>query len=219
VSRAAGPAAATWENTTACEFMTAVDPPMITISLLFAFGQRARNEALNLSELDCKTQPGRILTGSSMLASQLPGSDSWMFVPLFLIFLVCMWLFVGFAISRGGWNSFAIRYPASTRPTGKTYVSSNTRFSNYVARYNNVVRVTFTDAGVYFHVLFLFRAFHPPFLVPWDKVKRIEKRKVLFWTRYQMDIDDVPGQIHVILPPSIEHDLPKYANSTFPTPG
>ncbi len=151
-----------------------------------------------------------------MLASQLPGPDPWLFVPLFLLFFAGMWVFVGFTISRAGWSSFAARYPASTRPTGKTYVSPNTRFGNYVARYSNVVRVTFTDAGVYFQVLFLFRAFHPPFLVPWTSVKRIEKKKVLFWTRYQMDIDDEPGQIHVILPASIEHDLPKYANSTFP---
>jgi hypothetical protein len=151
-----------------------------------------------------------------MLASQPLKPDFWPFFPLFF---VGMWVMVSFIISRAGWNSFATHYPAPNPPTGKTYTSPNTRFGNYLARYNNVVRVIFTDGGVYFHVLFLFRAFHPPFLVPWSSVKRIEKKKVLFWTRYQMDIDDSLGQIHVILPVSIEHDLPKYANSTFPTPG
>jgi len=156
-----------------------------------------------------------------MSSSQSNPLPFWPYGPLFLLFFVGIWVMVTFIISRAGWNSFATRYPASTPPGGKIYTCTRAWFGNYLARYNNIVRVTFTDTGVYFHVLFLFRAFHPPFLVPWTSVKRIEKKKVLlFWTRYQMDIDDsTTGQIHVILPISIEHDLPKYANSTIPTTG
>src|SRR6266404_3585283 len=132
------------------------------------------------------------------------------FWPSFPLFFVGMWVFVSFVISRMGWNAFAERYPAETRPTGTAYSSPSTWFGIFLARYGNVVRVVFTDAGVYFYALFLFRAFHRPFLVPWESVKRVERKKIFLWSRYRLDIEDAAGEIHVILPLSIEHDLLKH---------
>jgi hypothetical protein len=109
-----------------------------------------------------------------------------------------------------GWNSFAVRYPAQTRPEGTAHNSPSAWFGTFLARYSNVVRVVFTDAGVYFYAQFLFRAFHPPFLVPWESVKRIEKKRLLFWFRYRMDIEDSAGEIHLILPVNIERELIRY---------
>ncbi|HEY2081322.1 MAG TPA: hypothetical protein VGI88_00950 [Verrucomicrobiae bacterium] len=135
--------------------------------------------------------------------------DFW-FPFLFPFFFVGMWVFVGFKISRMGWNAFAVRYSAPTRPTGRAYSSPFTQFGSFLARYKNVVQIVFTDAGVYFYAVFLFRAFHPPFLVPWESVKRIEKKRWLFWHRYRLEIRDVAGEIHVSLPESIERELLQY---------
>jgi hypothetical protein len=139
--------------------------------------------------------------------SQIQSQDLWLIFPFFF---VGMWLVVSASISRDGWRSFAERYPASNRPAGQSYVSPRTRFAGFYARYGNVVRVIFTDDGVYFSVLFLFRAFHSPFLVPWRSVARVERERGFFGDRYRLDIEDAAGEIHVILPLSIEHDLSRF---------
>jgi hypothetical protein len=139
-----------------------------------------------------------------------PGTNGQEFWPVFPFFFVGMWVSVSFLISRMGWNSFAVRYPVETRPTGSAYNSPSTWFGFSLAHYGNVVRVVFTEVGVYFYAFFLFRAFHRPFLVPWESVRRVERKRILFWSRYRLDIEDAAGEIHVILPLSIEHDLLRY---------
>src|SRR6266516_56545 len=142
-----------------------------------------------------------------MSPPQTNGQEFW---PFFPIFFVGMWLSVSFVISRMGWNAFAERYSSETRPQGTAYSFQSTWFGIFLARYGNVVRVVFTDAGVYFYAFFLFRAFHRPFLVPWESVRRVERKKVFFWPRYRLDIEDAAGEIHVILPLSVAHDLLRY---------
>ncbi len=58
--------------------------------------------------------------------------------------------------------------------------------------------------------MFLFRAFHPPFLVPWASVRRVEKKDSFFLRGYRLDIEDAAGEIHVLLPKKVEDDLFKY---------
>ena len=135
---------------------------------------------------------------------------------LFPLFFVGLWVGVGFVISRMGWHSFATRYLARSQPVGTAYRSPSSWFGVIFASYRNVVRVTFTEAGVYFSVMFLFRAFHPPFLVPWSSVKRVEKKVGLFVTRFRMDIEDASGEIHVLLPLKAERDL--FAFTKLPNP-
>jgi hypothetical protein len=139
-----------------------------------------------------------------MASSQSQTTELW---PLFPVFFIGVWMFVSFIISRMGWSSFAERYPALTRPRGMAYRSPSTWFGSFFARYGNVVHVMFTEAGIYFYTSFLFRAFHSPFLVPWESVKHVEKKRVLFWSRYRIDIQDSGGEIHVILPVGVENAL------------
>ena len=58
--------------------------------------------------------------------------------------------------------------------------------------------------------MFLFRAFHPPFLVPWASVRRVEKLEGFFCQRYRLDIEDAAGKIHVLLPKKVENVLFKH---------
>ena len=132
------------------------------------------------------------------------------FWPFFPVLFVGMWLLVSFIISHLGWRSFSSRHAMQTRPPGQAYVSPSSWFGSIFASYRNVVRVVFTDAGVYFYAMFLFRAFHPPFLVPWASVLKVEKRDSFFGQRYRLDIEDAAGEIHVLLPTKIEGDLFRY---------
>ena len=129
------------------------------------------------------------------------------FWPFFPIFFVGMWVLVCFIISHMGWRSFSARYAMQTRPPGRVYASPSSWFGSIFASYRNVVRVVFTDAGIYFYAMFLFRAFHPPFLVPWASVRRVEKKDGFFCQRYRVDIEDAAGEIHVLLPTKVEDDL------------
>ena len=142
-----------------------------------------------------------------MPPSTTQAQDFWPFFPLFFL---SMWITVTFIISHMGWRSFSRRYPARSRPAGRVYASPASWFGNIFASYRNVVRVIFTDAGIYFYAMFLFRAFHPPFLVPWESVRRVEKKDGFFRRGYRLDIEDAAGQIHVLLPRNAADDLFRY---------
>jgi hypothetical protein len=136
--------------------------------------------------------------------------DFWPFFPFVFI---GMWILVSFIISHMGWRSFSSRYPAASRPAGRVYSSPSSWFGTIFASYRNVVRVVFTNAGIYFYAMFLFRAFHPPFLVPWASVRRVEKKDGFFLRGYRLDIEDPVGEIHVLLPKKVEDDLFRYRDA------
>ena len=102
-----------------------------------------------------------------------------------------------------------------SQPVGRAYNCPFVWFGTILANYRSVVRVIFTDIGIYFYVFFPFRAFHSPFLVPWDRIKSIERKKGFFRARYRIDIEDTVGEIHVILPLSIEPDLIKFKKASY----
>jgi hypothetical protein len=136
-------------------------------------------------------------------------------LPALLVFVplafAAAWLFAAFVVSRSGWRKFAQRYPATVQPRGMVCKSPLSRFGNILGTYRNVVRVIFGEKGIHFSVLFLFRPFHPPFLLPWSSVRRIEKTSGFFGQRYCLEITDPAGQIKVWLPLSAEPLLSQYA--------
>lgn len=142
------------------------------------------------------------------MASSAPQAhDFWPFFPLLF---VSGWIAVSFIISHTGWRSFSSRYPARSRPPGRVYTSPLSWFGSIFISYRNVVRIVFTDTGIYLYALFLFRAFHPPFLVPWASVRRVVKRDGFLFRGYQLDIEDAAGEIHVLLPRKVEDELFRY---------
>jgi hypothetical protein len=139
-----------------------------------------------------------------------PPSPAEEFWPFFPVFFAGLWVLVCFIISHMGWRSFSARYAMPARPSGRIYTSPSSRFGNILASYRNVVRVVFTDEGIYFCAMFLFRAFHPPFLVPWESVRRVEKKDGWFFKGYRLDIENAAGEIQVWLPKKVENDLFRY---------
>jgi hypothetical protein len=130
-----------------------------------------------------------------------------LFWALFPVGFVGLWLLVGFAVSRGGWHRFASRHPAPSRTPGRCHTAPWASFGSVFSSYRNVVRVVFTDAGIHVHALFLFRAFHRPFLVPWTSVRRVERQDRVRFRGYRIDVEDVAGEIHLLLPVAVEDDL------------
>jgi hypothetical protein len=139
--------------------------------------------------------------------AQLP-QDFWLYLP-FLV--VGCWLTISFVVSLG-WQAFATRYRAGTRPAGKAHTAVTARIGwSPFSSYKNVVKVVFTKEGVYFYVLFLFRPFHSPFLLPWESVRSVEKKDgFLLGKRYIVDVGDDAGWSHLWLRGKVEQDLLRY---------
>lgn len=110
------------------------------------------------------------------------------------------WFVVGFVISRLGWSSFATAHGDASRPPGPAYTSPHTQFGDWRASYNNVVRVVPCERGLWICVMFLFRAFHPPFLLPWRSVVRVQRLSGWFIRGYRVHVeDDSAGTIKIHL--------------------
>ena len=126
---------------------------------------------------------------------------------LFGLLFVSVWVLTSLLSSRKGWRAFASRYAAGKRPAGAVWGSRVASFGG--SRYTNCAKVIFCEAGLYFFISLLVRAYHSPFMVPWASVKRIERRTGLF-PECLLDIEDAAGEIQVILPKKAEHELLKY---------
>ena len=131
-----------------------------------------------------------------------------LFIPLYVI---ALWVIVGFVISRMGWHQFAKKYASVTRPLGRSFHCQIVWFGSIFASYRNAVRIVISDAGIYFYPIILFRAFHPPFLVPWDKVVGVIKRKRFFIVSQDLKIRDDAGEIHIGMSESAVLELQRLA--------
>jgi len=132
---------------------------------------------------------------------------------LFPFYFIGVWVLVGFIISRMGWHSFAQKYASATRPPGRSFNCRSAWFGSIFASYRNVLRVVFTAEGIYIYPMVLFRAFHPPFLVPWDKVVGVASRRQWFFgTRHELEVQDGSDEIHIILSDAAHTEWQKIRN-------
>jgi hypothetical protein len=143
------------------------------------------------------------------ILAQLP-SDFWVIVVIIfgIVFLSVLFSFAE-TQATGGWGSFAKRYPAQTRPAGNAYSVSSWRICN-VYDPGRCLRVIFTDAGIYFYMTFFRRLAHPPFLLPWESVKRVEKGHGFLGEHYIVEVKDTAGAFILNLPRNVEHDLYRF---------
>jgi len=90
------------------------------------------------------------------------------------IAIVAWFAFVTAVIAQlGGWARLAERYRTELpRPDNARLTSGRMR---WMTGYNSVLYVGWTDAGLYLSVFPLFRAGHPPLLVPWSDVEVLRR--------------------------------------------
>jgi hypothetical protein len=78
----------------------------------------------------------------------------------------------------GGWGALASRYRMD-RPFQGTLWRFQYGFLGSV-RYKGALTVGSGTEGLYLAVLFFFRPFHPPLLIPWPEVSLDRRKKTLF---------------------------------------
>jgi hypothetical protein len=111
------------------------------------------------------------------------------FIPLFPIFFVAMWVGIIGAIGEmGGWGELARLYrePAGTvrAPVQRFSMGSlDLRRGTFSLpmNYGNCVVVEIAAAGLHLRTWFPFRFRHPPLLIPWSAMERVQTGRILFW--------------------------------------
>ncbi|MDP9122585.1 MAG: hypothetical protein M3O15_14660 [Acidobacteriota bacterium] len=106
------------------------------------------------------------------------------------IFFVCIWLAVTSLLAwLSGWRALARGFAADSEPEGKVF----RRQVVYMGRIseNGATCLIVAQRGLYLYAFVLFRAFRPPLLIPWEKVRLAGERRLWRWTAYELDLGAV----------------------------
>ncbi|MGI4735715.1 MAG: hypothetical protein ACRYG7_11110 [Janthinobacterium lividum] len=102
----------------------------------------------------------------------------------FLLFPI-LWVVVSFGLSLGGWQQLASAYRVASLPP-----AADVRLLGWAkvggVSYKNILRVGACPEGLAFNVFFLFRFFHPPLLIPWSAIGRIQSTTSFWSTTYRI---------------------------------
>jgi hypothetical protein len=130
------------------------------------------------------------------------------FIPLFPLFFIGMWMFIMTLLaSLGGWRTLARLYPA---PDGAPRDAAHTfRMTSIDLRgplplpvnYSNCVTIAITPAGLHLRVMAFFRFRHPPLLIPWTHIGRLEPGRMLFWRTLTLHPRDTGVRIRMLARP------------------
>lgn len=113
--------------------------------------------------------------------SDLPPSIVWV-IPLYLVFCAAVCLLVtDMKAKLGGWSELARHYrDPEEPPRGGFVVLAGSTVSLRRERmplpmsYPRCVTLTVSGTGLHLRVLFALRFRHPPLLIPWTQVERVE---------------------------------------------
>jgi len=109
------------------------------------------------------------------------------FLPFFPVFFIAMWVLAVFIISKRGWSKLAGAYRTDADSFTGTDVGSISAKINSI-NYNNCLVLKYNDQGILLKTIFLFRLFHPPILIPWNEIREVEDKKILFFTFKKLTI-------------------------------
>lgn len=133
------------------------------------------------------------------------------FLPLMLPITIGFWLLITGVVSMiGGWHRLAREFPAIHRPDGLNFRRRSLHIRPFT-NYNHCINVTLSSVGIYLVPMWIFRCFHPPLLIPWDKVGAMQSRRVVWRTYYSVPIEAGGKSIQLGLPPSAEEWVMRYA--------
>ena len=101
---------------------------------------------------------------------------------------VLIWVTILKALAfAGGWSKLAARYPDSgLRPPSRSLWMQSAKVG-WVG-YNNCLTLGVGPEGLHLAVWPLFRAGHPPLLIPWDEVASIRPKKIFFMKMFELQV-------------------------------
>jgi hypothetical protein len=134
-----------------------------------------------------------------------PAPPFWVFLAMF----AGTWILVAFLLSRlGGWQKLAEHYPADHPFEGQVVRFQAAQFRRSV-NYNGCLNFGASYEGVYIVPMLLFRAFHPPILIPWSDITAQAVKLWRFWNFVElrsMRAPDIPIRIKPALAAKLERE-------------
>ncbi len=102
------------------------------------------------------------------------------FAFIFPFFFVTLWILVGYVIAFiGGWRLLAKRFRAQASFSGQKWGGQSARM-RWTTNYNGVLTIGANSSGLFIVPFFLFRAGHPPLLIPWVEMTAARKTQRIF---------------------------------------
>jgi hypothetical protein len=111
------------------------------------------------------------------------------FVPLFLVAFTALWLLICALLAEvGGWSELAGLYRepeamvrAPVQSFGMATLDLRRGWFPLPANYSNCAIVEVAPAGLHLRTWRPFRFRHPPLLIPWSQIERLEPGHMLFF--------------------------------------
>jgi hypothetical protein len=99
-----------------------------------------------------------------------------------------MIIIVTYFISRMGWDKLVQHFKAIDKFEGKRVGLISVTINS--GNYQNSIVLKYNYQGIYLKPIFLFRLFHPPVLIPWNEIKDVRDKKILFINLKELVIGD-----------------------------
>jgi len=98
----------------------------------------------------------------------------------FFIFFILMWCSISLILSYiSGWQELAKHYKTTQpSPNNMSYMKTG-RIG--ITRFRNALNIGTTSDALYLSVFPFFRLGHPPLLIPWSAITRVEQVSRWFW--------------------------------------
>ena len=91
-------------------------------------------------------------------------------------------MLISLLLSRiGGWHRLARQFTARQPPEGRKFGGQSARLN--AVRYNNCLTIYVSHAGLYLHMMVIFRAGHPDLLIPWEEIHDPVVERIL-WAEF-----------------------------------
>lgn len=140
-----------------------------------------------------------------------PAAIAFIF-PLFFVALWCAVLFLTSQIS--GWAALARRFRLASPFTGQTWAWNRARM-RWGTNYKNCLTIGADPMGLYLSVMFFFRLFHPPLVLPWQEVSVRRRRKILFFRYVELSLGR-EEQIPLLIRENLADQVRLAAGSSWP---
>jgi hypothetical protein len=123
---------------------------------------------------------------------------SLLMIPAFAVFFVTLWLLICRLLAHlSGWSALARDFPGPSEAPAPQFLLQAGSMNG--CRYRGCLNVGISPHGMSLSLFFLFRAGHPPLLIPWTNLSPFQPENALWTTVYATTITGAGRDIRLTL--------------------
>lgn len=124
----------------------------------------------------------------------------WLALPFILPAGLFVYLYLTSRI--GGWTQLGRSYQSFRAPGGIAIRHRDLRLGWFV-EYSGLVNFWVAEEGLHVRIMFPFRVFHPPLLIPWTEFADVRFSRWLIWKVMYCVIGRAPNEIEARMPEEV----------------